>query len=137
MKKKLMVFLHLFIGIGALFGGFAAISNPNDPLGISTEVLAGSPFENFLVPGLVLFCFIGMGNVLAGILSWRGSNWVGYYSGFFGGGLMAWILVQCWIMGDIVFLQLLYFVLGLIQAILGLMVLVKNRQFPFVNFGLK
>lgn len=135
MKRKFMAFMHLFIGIGALFGGFAAISNPNEPMGISTEVLAGSPFDNFLIPGLFLFCLIGMGNILAGILNWRGSNWVGYYSGFFGGSLMAWILVQCWIMGDIVFLHLLYFVLGLMQAILGLLVLVNNRQFPFMNFG--
>lgn len=130
-KTKFMAILHLFIGIGALFGGAAAVLNPNNPMGISTEVLAGSPFDNFLIPGLVLLGFIGIGNVLAGTLTLKGSKLAGYYSGFFGGGLMIWILVQCWILGDIVFLHILYFVLGLTQAILGLLELVRNRQFPF------
>ncbi|TDO73040.1 hypothetical protein DFR79_1405 [Halanaerobium saccharolyticum] len=37
--KKLLIFLHLFVGIGALFGGGGAIINPLDPMGISVDVL--------------------------------------------------------------------------------------------------
>lgn len=129
--KKLMFFLHIFIGVGALFGGAGAILNPDGPMGISTEVLEGSPFDNFLIPGLVLFGFIGVVNILAGISCRKGSERSGYFSGVMGGGLMVWILLQCLILGDVVFLHILYFVLGLIQAILGLMELSRKRQFPF------
>lgn len=39
-------------------------------VGLSTDVLAGSPFETFLVPGLVLFLVLGVGSTLvaAGLL---------------------------------------------------------------------
>jgi hypothetical protein len=133
-KNKRMAILHLFIGIGAVFGGLAAILQPHSPMGISTDVLEGSPFENFLIPGLILFGFIGLGNSLAGIIVWRGSKMTGYISGFFGCGLIIWIIVQCWIMGDVLFLHILYLVLGMIQAILGLRMLFYNRQFPFSGF---
>lgn len=133
-KNKGIAFLHFFIGVGALFGGLAAMLQPNGPLGISTDVLEGSPFENFLIPGLILFGFIGLGNVLSGMIVWRGSKLTGVISGFFGCGLMIWIFVQCWIMGDVVALHVLYFVLGMIQAGFGMRLLFVNHQFPFSIF---
>lgn len=131
MKTRLTASTHLFIGVGALFGGLAAILDPYGPMGISTEVLNGSPFDSFFIPGLILFAFLGLGNVLSGVIVWRGSKLTGYLSGFFGCGLMIWILVQCWIMGDVVFLHVLYFILGMVQAGFGLRMLLLNRQFPF------
>lgn len=134
MNTRQIAILHLFIGVGALFGGLAAILNPYAPMGISTEVLKGSPFDSFFTPGLILFGFIGLGNVLSGVIVWRGSKLTGYISGFFGCGLMIWILVQCWIMGDVVFLHVLYFILGMMQAGFGLRLLHLNHQFPFSVF---
>lgn len=132
--KKEIAFLHYIIGIGAVFGGLVALLQPNGPLGISTDVLEGSPFNNFLIPGLVLFGFIGLGNCFSGILAWRGSKLTGMISGFFGCGLMIWIMVQCWILGDVVFLHVLYFILGLVQGLLGARMMMRKRQFPFSLF---
>ena len=132
--KKGIAILHYFIGIGAVFGGLTAMLQPNGPLGISTDVLEGSLFDNFLIPGLILFGFIGLGNCLSGILAWRGSKATGIISGFFGCGLMIWIMVQCWVLGSVGILHVLYFMLGLVQGLLGARMMMKNRQFPFSLF---
>ena len=63
--KKLLIFLHAFVGIGALFGGGGAVLNPNNPMGISVDVLKNSPFSNFLIPGIILLVVIGFGNLFA------------------------------------------------------------------------
>jgi hypothetical protein len=36
---RLLFALHAFVGVGAVFGGLAAITNPKSPLGIPIEVL--------------------------------------------------------------------------------------------------
>ena len=35
--------LHAFVGIGALAGGLAAITNPEEPLGVTVDALKNSP----------------------------------------------------------------------------------------------
>ena len=64
MKKiyRLLFALHAFVGVGAVFGGLAAITNPKSPLGIPIEILKNSPFNDFLIPGIILFTLIGLGN---------------------------------------------------------------------------
>ena len=41
MKKvyKILFVLHLFVGIGAMAGGLAAITNPYEPLGVFLVLL--------------------------------------------------------------------------------------------------
>ncbi|MFT5874053.1 MAG: hypothetical protein ACI8WT_003013 [Clostridium sp.] len=90
MKKvyRLLFALHLFVGIGAIFGGLAAITNSNQPLGISVEVLKNSPFSNYLIPGIILFTIIGLGNVISALLFRFKSRFQGYISSVF-----SWALV--------------------------------------------
>ena len=40
--RWLLLVLHGFVGIGALAGGLAAITNPNEPLGVTVEALKNS-----------------------------------------------------------------------------------------------
>lgn len=36
---RLLFALHVFVGLGALGGGLAAITNPKEPLGVSIDML--------------------------------------------------------------------------------------------------
>jgi len=47
---NLLFFLHAFVGVGAVFGGLAAILNPQSPAGVPIEALKFSPFSDFLTP---------------------------------------------------------------------------------------
>ena len=59
--KIVVVLLLLFNGIGALYGGFNLITDPSGgTLKMPLSYLAHSPFKNYLIPGIVLFCVNGV-----------------------------------------------------------------------------
>src|SRR5665811_23952 len=49
-----VVILQLFVGIGGIFGGLEMIRHPLNPLGMTTKLIAGSPFDTFTWPGILL-----------------------------------------------------------------------------------
>ncbi len=121
--------LHVFVGIGAIFGGLAAILNPEQPLGASVEMLKNSPFKNFLIPGIILFTIIGLGNICAAMGICFKSKFQGYSSSVVSLALAIWIIVQCLIISSIHFLHIIFFIIGLIKIILSTIVLFKQNLF--------
>jgi len=120
------------VGIGALFGGAIAIIDPYEALlGISTELLKKGPFSNFLIPGLFLFIVIGLGHLLSFWFVKRKMKFHPYLSGAMGCILMAWIVIQCYILETINILHVIYFAIGVIEGLVSLYMLVKLRLFPF------
>ncbi len=128
---KALKILHYFIGIGAVFGGMAAIISPNGPVGMSTEVLVNGPFKTFLIPGIFLLLFLGIGNILAGWFMRKNWKAQGYISGMLATGLVLWIIIQCYILQDINILHVIYFFLGAVQGILSIILLIWDKPFPF------
>jgi hypothetical protein len=89
--------------------------------------LDSTPFSNYLIPGIVLFLFVGLGNLSClVILLWR-KKLAFRLSFFFGLILIIWILAQVAMLGYLSYLQPLYFVSGLIVAALGLYLLKKDK----------
>lgn len=120
--------LHVFVGLGALFGGLAGMINPQNPLGIPVEVLRYSPFSNFLIPAVILFVVIGLGNLFSAYMFRYKLGYQGYISGIAGCALVIWIAVQCIMMWDVAFLHILYFIIGLIQVALSILILMEQRH---------
>ncbi len=131
MKNRVLFVLHLFVGIGAIGGGLAAILNPVSPLGITMGALKQSPFQDYLVPGILLFVVVGLGNLFAALMLRLGSNAQGYVSSVFAWALVIWIVVQCIMMQAVAFLHVLFFLIGLVQAGFAAKILFQNHQFPF------
>ena len=127
---RLLFALHLFVGIGAIFGGLAAIINTEEPLGITVDALKNSPFSNYLIPGIILFTIIGLGNVFSALMFRFKSKFQGYISGVFSGALVIWIVVQCIMLEAVAFLHILFFMIGVIEAILSAIILFEQRLFP-------
>jgi hypothetical protein len=141
--RRSLFILHAFVGIGALAGGLAAITNPEEPLGVTVDALKNSPFENFLIPGIILFTIIGLGNILSATTLALNSKFQGYISSVFSWALVIWIVVQCIMLEDIVPLHIIFFVIGLVEAIISTGILFEQRLFPadfilgqFVAFGM-
>ncbi|HHW30702.1 MAG TPA: hypothetical protein GXX20_03350 [Clostridiaceae bacterium] len=128
--------LHLFVGIGAVFGGLAAIINPHNPLGIPNEALKNSPFSNYLIPGIILFVVLGIGNIISALMFRFKSRFQGYISSVFSWALVIWIVVQCIMLNTVAFPHVLYFLIGLVMAALSMAILFEQRLFP-VNIVLK
>lgn len=136
-RRKLAIVLHMFIGIGAIAGGLAAVINPQSPLGISTEMLRNSPFENYFIPGIFLLSVIGIGNIFAAIAWLVNLNHQGYITCSMGSVLIAWILIQCYMLWTIAALHVLFFGFGVLQLWIGILVLLEKGQFPFKQLNVK
>ncbi|MDV4150569.1 hypothetical protein R0131_06945 [Clostridium sp. AL.422] len=132
MKKiyRLIFVLHVFVGLGAMAGGISAIMNPYSPLGLHSDTLKYSPFSNFLIPGIILFVVIGLGNLFSAISILFKSKYQGYISSIFSWALVIWIIVQCIMLRAIAHLHVIFFVIGLIQAFFSIIVLFNQRLFP-------
>lgn len=127
-NERILLALHLFVGIGALGGGLAAILDPHEPLGMPAEALKNAPFSDYLIPGIILFTVIGLGN-LAGAFALR-NRWKvrGYSSIVLGAVLVIWIVVQCIMLQAVAFLHVLFFVIGAAKAVLAMKVLSKDHN---------
>ncbi|HHY82586.1 MAG TPA: hypothetical protein GX505_07890 [Clostridiales bacterium] len=128
--NHILIFLHAFVGIGAIAGGLAAIINPYEPMGITTDVLKNSPFNDFLIPGIILFIIIGLGNIVSAVVLGLDYKYKGYVCSIFSWALVIWIVVQCIMLYDVVALHVIYFIIGLVMAALSAMILFHKRQFP-------
>lgn len=113
-----------------MMGGLAAILNPLAPLGMSVEALQHSPFANFLIPGLILFTVLGLGNLVAALVFLRNSAYRGCVSGIFSWALVIWIIVQCVMLNGIHFLHVLFFLIGTVEVVLSTVLMFKKQLFP-------
>ncbi|MBF7097199.1 hypothetical protein [Alkalibacter mobilis] len=112
--KKVQIGIHFFVGLGALFGGYTAISDPTGKsIGLDAEVaLRYGPFDDFLIPGLFLFVIIGLGNLFVGYLGIGKSRLFSFASFAQGAVLVSWIVIQCLILADVNVLHGIFFVIG-------------------------
>jgi hypothetical protein len=114
--------LQVFIGIGGVTGGFGLVTEPSGAnLGFHVDLLSKSPFTDYLIPGIVLLVVIGVGSLAGGVLSFFRYRYAGLCAGALGAFLMIWIAVQVWWIGLTIWLQPLFFGLGVAELILGLM----------------
>ena len=118
---NLLGVLQVIIGIGAIPAGLLLVIDPSgEMMNMPLEMLAGSPFPNFLIPGLFLLAVNGIGSIIGAVLTFRRHRWAGLAAMGLGAFLIAWIIIQVWIVKPpIHWLQALYFVLGLIELALG------------------
>ncbi|WP_242985411.1 hypothetical protein [Vallitalea okinawensis] len=127
---RVLIILHILVGTGAIVGGIAGIINPIEPLGLTLEFLEHSPFSNFLIPSVILLTIIGFGNVMSAITLCIKSRYHGYVSSVFSWALVIFILVQCIITKTVAFMHILFFIVGMIEGILSMIILFKQSLFP-------
>lgn len=115
---------QVFNGLSGLFGGYMLINDPTgDSLSMQREWLQKTPFPDFLIPGIILFSFIGIGNLIGMWMTFKKKKERAQFGLIFGIILMVWIISQVAWIGYKDFLQPLYFSTGLVQAISGLVLL--------------
>ncbi len=121
MGRILTIILLAFNGLGAVYGGIMLISDPSGwKLGLPISLLEDSPFDDFLIPGLLLLIVIGLGSlVVCGLVILRtrkNASWV-IIAGF---GMAVWIAVQILMIREVHYLHLIYAMAGIILMILGI-----------------
>jgi hypothetical protein len=135
LSAAFLAFLLIFTGIGGLYGGYSLISAPDgQKLQMSTEILTNSPFNTFLVPGIILILFNG---ILPLLIAWglfvkppwqwpelfnlyHKQHWCWTFSLYFGFILIIWINVQLIMLGYSSLLQPVFALTGTAISILTL-----------------
>lgn len=131
--SKTLLALHLILGIGAVFGGLVLILDPSGELiHMPSSILKNSPFDSFLIPGLILFVVLG---VLPLIVSFalatqrpceianrlnlfKEKHWAWAYSLYISFALIIWITLEVYFIEGVALVHVGYVFLGLaIQAV--------------------
>jgi hypothetical protein len=110
----------IFNGISGMVGGYALTTDPSGKsLQMPLYLLDGSPFHNFLVPGLVLLVFIGISSILISYFTIRRKRH--YPKMLIGQGAIVWtwLIVEILVIGRLDTLQLVYAIVGLILFLCG------------------
>ncbi|WP_345272222.1 hypothetical protein [Flaviramulus aquimarinus] len=147
MMKRLMTSYILkalvaFQGFSAIPFGFLLIVDPSgENLGFTMNMLKGSPFTSFLIPGLFLFLMLGLFPLFVfyglitkknfGLLEkfncYKNYHWSWTFSHFFGLLLVLWINMQLVFGIGFHIFHFVYSILGLLIVFLVHLPLVKEN----------
>ena len=93
--RIIAIILLLFNAISALLGGWGLMSDPSgETLEMPLRFLDHSPFEDFLVPGIILFITNGLFSLLFAVmalLKFMNYSWLVIFQGFI---LVGWLIIQ-------------------------------------------
>lgn len=138
----LLATLQLFLAFGALGGGAALMIDPGGELiAMPLSYLEHSPFRDYFVPGLMLFCVFGVLPAMIGVSLLRRRDWrlaerlnlfadmhwswtFALYSGF---ALIVWIAVQAYLFRSYEIIHLFYTALGLVIQLIALLPAVRRK----------
>ena len=128
--RILAIVLLFFNGISALYGGGSMIYDPSGQnLQMPIELLDRSPFDNFLIPGIILFSVNGLLNLIVGILGIRKNDLFPNLTLLCGLLLTAWLTIQIIMIKEFYApLHVTYYLVGIALFILGLKLRRNNRS---------
>jgi hypothetical protein len=119
---KATLVLEVLLSVGALGGGLVLMIAPRgEIMPLPLAALAGSPFETYFVPGLILFTIIGLGPLVAAVLTWARHPVAPFLAVVVGAGLLVWVAVEVAIIGysNEPPLQAIYAILGVAMLLLA------------------
>jgi hypothetical protein len=132
--------LLLFLSVGAIYGGISLIISPDGSmLKMDSGWLNLIPFSSFLIPGIILFVFLGIIPLfsLTGLFYrkkipavnflniYPGKNWGWTFSLYSGIICITWIIIQQ-MLTDFFFLQPIIAAVGVLIVVICLMPCVQR-----------
>lgn len=129
---RTLLVLLLFQGLSGIAGGVALVARPSGGvLKMPVSTLRGSPFHDFLIPGLILLLALGISPLvtLAGLWAWHA--WAWYLSFAMGCGLVIFEIVEVAVVGFSL-LQVVYGAVGVAIAAVTLLPTVRRYCNVFV-----
>lgn len=85
-------------------------------LNAPTDMLSGSPFNDFLFPGLILLTVNGAEQLAAAFFTFRKHELAKFFGALFGFALMIWIFIQVNMIGGGHVLKYSYFFIGVTET---------------------
>ena len=138
---RLLMWLQVLLALGALAGGASFMLAPDGHvIQMPLSNLKDSPFTNFLVPGILLFTFVGLFPLAVAYGLWKRPDWhwpdainpvkdtYWSWAGSLAAGaiIIIWITVQVLLIRAVAFLHILYWVWGVVLVLLTLLPRVRR-----------
>jgi hypothetical protein len=115
---KIAITFLVLLGLGAIAGGIALATKPDGSvMHFDVAALAGSPFADYLVPGLILGGLFGAGSLAVAVIGLRHSRLAPFLAFTIGCAQMIWIVVELAIIKEVSFLHPTFFAVGLVIAV--------------------
>lgn len=106
--------LLAWLGLGALAGGASLVAEPDGSvMHFSTSLLAGSPFADYTIPGLILGGLFGVGSLVLAVMAYRREPIAPFLIFGVGVAMMIWIVVELIVIREFSFLHPVFFLTGL------------------------
>jgi hypothetical protein len=122
MKKYFIILgsLEAFTALGAIPAGLGyLLDTTGKGMGATTDLLANSPLNSYLLPGLFLLFVNGIANTVGAYLSFTRKNLAGPVGLALGFLLSLWIIIQITWITMSSFLQPLFLIIGTADIFLG------------------
>jgi hypothetical protein len=140
--RTALVVIEAFISLGAIGGGFGLLRGVVFNYEVPVAWLAGTPFSDYTIPGLMLVIVVGGSTLLAAVTVFIDREWAVLVSVLAGLLMVGYLVVEAVYIDSKVGnalptalgLQLFYFVLGL--AIFGLAGYIWMRDYRSQHFHL-
>jgi len=127
--KIITSMLLLFNGAGALYGGWSLITYPDGSgLQLSLDLLEHTPFQNYLIPGIILFVANGLFSLTVFVvmtLNIKGYSWLVVAQGAI---LTGWIVIQMILIQTVYFLHTLLGSVGLLLILCGSVMMSRQKK---------
>ena len=140
--RNIYLSLLAFLGLSAIGGGGALIISPSGKLlgGLPLSILERSPFNDFLVPGIILFVFLGIipsllvlallkkpKSVFADRFNFfKDMHWAWTFSIYVAFALIIWIQVETIYIQGVGWLQTFYMLYAIPLILVALLPKVRN-----------
>lgn len=116
------------MGMGGLYGGMLLVADPTGgALQLAPHFLEGTPFANYLLPGLLLLTTVGILEWVSAVLTLVRQRRYPFWVIASGAALTIWITAQVFMIGYLHWFQPLCFAWGLLLLWLGGYAVRKDR----------
>ena len=134
--RILAVFLLLFLGFGGVYGALMLISDPSGgKFDWSLDLLNGTPFNSFLIPGIVLLIANGLFPIFVAVITVLKKSNAQTLIVFQGVLVIIWLSVQLLLNPDFFLPETHYpsYSIGILLVIIGLVLRRQNKQMQKVK----
>lgn len=119
------------LGITAFVSGGVMLVDPTGAtMGLEVEWLEGTPFQDYFLPGLVLFSALGIGSFIVSYGVARRKPWAWWTAIGLGFALVGWIVTQVLLLRMYHVLQLIYGTLGFLLILLAVLPTTRSHLGP-------
>jgi hypothetical protein len=120
--------LMALVGLGAVIGGIMLMIEPKGTsLSLSLDLLKGSPFNDYYIPGILLLSLIGILSLVGSYLLFKNYKFAGISEMILGAVLIVWIAAQVYWIGWGNLLQPTFIAIGVIEIALGFMIQIQHH----------